>query len=119
MEDKMISSITPAKKLNRLQAEQAAQLKGVCATCIHAPGCAYLETPDNPKMYCEQFESELPSVMKTTDVSGLKSIPGVLKKESDSIRQARALGLCANCAHLETCVFPRPEGGVWHCEEYA
>ena len=28
-------------------------------------------------------------------------------------------GLCVNCAHRNYCMFPRPESGVWHCEEYA
>ena len=27
-------------------------------------------------------------------------------------------GLCRNCARLSNCTYPRPEGGVWHCEEY-
>jgi len=27
-------------------------------------------------------------------------------------------GLCANCANRSTCLLPRSEGGVWHCEEY-
>ena len=27
-------------------------------------------------------------------------------------------GLCVNCANRETCLFPKSEGGVWHCEEY-
>ena len=27
-------------------------------------------------------------------------------------------GLCVNCANRHTCLFPKPEGGVWHCEEY-
>lgn len=27
-------------------------------------------------------------------------------------------GLCVSCANRETCLFPRAEGGVWHCEEY-
>jgi len=28
------------------------------------------------------------------------------------------MGLCKSCANRETCTFPKPEGGVWHCEEY-
>ena len=28
-------------------------------------------------------------------------------------------GLCATCARRSRCEFPRPEGGVWHCEEYS
>jgi hypothetical protein len=27
-------------------------------------------------------------------------------------------GLCVNCAERRNCTLPRPEGGVWHCEEY-
>jgi hypothetical protein len=27
-------------------------------------------------------------------------------------------GLCMNCDHRFECRLPRPEGGVWHCEEY-
>jgi hypothetical protein len=27
-------------------------------------------------------------------------------------------GLCINCDVRETCTFPKPEGGVWFCEEY-
>jgi hypothetical protein len=27
-------------------------------------------------------------------------------------------GLCVNCANRYTCLLPRSEGGVWHCEEY-
>ncbi|HQI02878.1 MAG TPA: hypothetical protein PLA18_16505 [Deltaproteobacteria bacterium] len=30
----------------------------------------------------------------------------------------KALGLCSNCVNREVCRFPRPESGVWHCEEY-
>ncbi len=27
-------------------------------------------------------------------------------------------GLCVNCANRHTCLLPKNEGGVWHCEEY-
>jgi hypothetical protein len=27
-------------------------------------------------------------------------------------------GLCINCDVRNTCTFPKPEGGVWFCEEY-
>ena len=118
MEDEMIASIIPAKKLVRAPDEPAVQLKGICATCVHVPGCVYIETPENPKMYCEQFESELEPTLKTMDATGLKSVRTTLEEGSKAIKQAKALGLCVNCAYLETCVFPRPEGGVWHCEEY-
>jgi hypothetical protein len=28
------------------------------------------------------------------------------------------MGICSNCDNCRTCVFPKPEGGIWHCEEY-
>ena len=27
-------------------------------------------------------------------------------------------GLCKNCKKRKTCTLPKPEGGVWRCEEY-
>jgi hypothetical protein len=27
-------------------------------------------------------------------------------------------GLCVNCANRANCLFPKPEGGVWHCKDY-
>jgi hypothetical protein len=46
-------------------------------------------------------------------------------KEQDSTNSrngtaenGRFKGLCVNCKYRETCLYPKPEGGVWHCEEY-
>ncbi len=114
----MIASTTPAKKLSSTTSQTALSLNGICATCIHADGCAYVEAADSPKTFCEQFESDIVSTLSATDLSNLRSMPARLKKESEAIRQAKTLGLCVNCAQVDTCVFPRPEGGIWHCEEY-
>lgn len=27
-------------------------------------------------------------------------------------------GLCSNCEERATCIYPKPEGGVWHCDEF-
>ncbi len=35
------------------------------------------------------------------------------KNDSPSAR-----GLCSNCENSGSCNYPKPEGGVWHCEEY-
>ena len=32
--------------------------------------------------------------------------------------EAEYKGLCVNCARREICEHPKPEGGVWHCDEY-
>ena len=30
----------------------------------------------------------------------------------------RFAGLCVNCDQRLVCRYDRPEGGVWHCEDY-
>lgn len=38
------------------------------------------------------------------------------RKGADDVGQLK--GLCVNCANREVCRHPKPEGGVWHCEEF-
>ncbi|KPJ66922.1 hypothetical protein AMJ44_07635 [candidate division WOR-1 bacterium DG_54_3] len=38
-----------------------------------------------------------------------------IAEEKDS---GRYKGLCRNCEKRENCMLPKPEGGVWRCEEY-
>jgi len=40
------------------------------------------------------------------------------KSLPDQEEPANDRGLCVNCAKREGCNLPRPDGGVWHCEEY-
>lgn len=46
----------------------------------------------------------------------------VLSELPSSKRSAKEAGdykgLCMNCTNRETCLLPKAEGGVWHCEEY-
>ena len=42
--------------------------------------------------------------------------PGADSDDEDDF--ARYRGLCSNCEERRSCAFPKPEGGVWHCEEY-
>ncbi len=81
---------------------------GLCSTCKNTPHCTLRTDPDRPAFYCEQFEVEKP--------------PAVTRKISSSVSESKKsvelIGLCSDCENLKTCIFPKPEGGVWHCEEY-
>jgi hypothetical protein len=44
-----------------------------------------------------------------------KSRPPLVSEESEE----ELRGLCINCANRKHCLYRKPEGGVWHCEEYA
>ena len=39
-------------------------------------------------------------------------------KAGEKDERERFKGLCMNCDNRFDCLLPRPEGGVWHCEEY-
>lgn len=96
------------------------QPHGLCLSCRNASDCTYSRNPDIAVLQCEEFEGEtalrrrsplplIPSVRKT-------SVSALLKGPQEDPHRAK--GLCSLCEGLETCTFPKPEGGVWHCEEY-
>ena len=82
---------------------------GLCASCVLAPDCTFPREAGVPIRHCDEFDggSPRPSVRR----SRVASPAPVLGEE-------RLKGLCVNCAEAPTCRYPRPEGGVWHCEEY-
>ncbi len=55
----------------------------------------------------------LPTTSEATPGATAESKPG-LEPEQPRIYR----GLCMNCDLRETCALPRPESGVWFCEEY-
>lgn len=85
--------------------------RDLCSNCDHAPPCGGSNRPRRPVFFCEGFE-----------VLGAPSTPDLDLAFAQQPRQMRSVsgrsGLCVNCDLVETCTLPRPEGGVWHCEEY-
>ena len=86
--------------------------RGLCMTCRHALYCTFLRDGDCPVHQCEEFEVEPDPIMEHLVV------PATENAHPDSDNEKRLLGLCSNCDLRDTCKFPMPEGGVWHCEEY-
>ena len=84
--------------------------RDLCSTCNHAPTCKNRGTPDKPVFYCEEFDIYVAVAPKKT----LASVPSPAKRMNSDKNK----GLCLDCENRETCVFPIPQGGVWHCEEY-
>jgi len=88
---------------------------GLCSTCKNAPDCTFPRDPHKPVLHCEEFDTGEPSPMKTTRKD--RSPPTQLYAAKDT-GSTKFMGLCSNCEDRETCIFPKPEGGIWHCEEY-
>jgi hypothetical protein len=65
--------------------------------------------------HCEEFDGGEPLPRKTVGKAEPQRPALSTIEEKNSVR---LIGLCSNCDNRGTCVFPKPEGGVWHCEEY-
>ena len=93
---------------------------GLCSTCRHAATCTYLKDAKCPVINCEEFEIEISELPRETfsgkDVSASKRLSTGRRSSRDD--SARYKGLCSDCENRKTCMYPKPEGGVWHCEEY-
>jgi len=84
---------------------------GLCLTCKFDPDCIYEAQSDRAILQCEQFEMGFRRF--TPPAPPIRSA-ALRPRESSAYP-----GLCSNCENRETCIYPKPEGGVWRCEEYA
>lgn len=83
--------------------------RDLCSTCSHAETCGNRSTPQRPIFFCELFEVFAPPPTATAAAA----------REPAARQDAgQYKGLCVNCENRSTCTLPRPEGGIWHCQEY-
>jgi hypothetical protein len=86
----------------------AAFSTGLCGTCRNAPGCTFPRTAGVPVVECLEFDGE----------SKVESAPVGRPVRTRLETTPREHGLCPWCDKRPTCVFAKPAGGVWFCEEY-
>ncbi len=69
----------------------------------------------------------LPRTIKGKKVSAKESQKQPYKQSEENIkiagipmpvRKNKLKGLCGNCDYADTCIYPKPVTGVWHCNEY-
>ena len=92
------------------------ELYTLCSVCIHARGCVYLVYANQQQvLHCEEFACYPSRPGKSINPGhDAPSDSGVNKPAMTSTIR----GLCRLCSGQGNCDFPKPEGGVWHCEEY-
>ena len=95
--------------------EKNMQDRGLCSNCKNDPDCTFQKDRQKPSFCCEEFEVATCPPVKTTRKDQSPQISSVDAGEDDL---GKFVGLCSNCNNRRTCAFPKPEGGVWHCEEY-
>ncbi len=95
--------------------DESTRATGLCVTCSHAQRCTTIQGKKNMQvMYCELFDDyERPR----PKIAAAAPNPSNLSHDNDPARK-QLRGLCVTCSHLAYCTFTKPQGGVWHCEEY-
>lgn len=95
----------------RMNSDDSDPYRDLCSNCDNADACDGGTRPRRPIFFCESFE-----------VFGAAP---VMERDQDNPAPLRAApsangyaGLCMNCDNVRVCMLPKPEGGVWHCEEY-
>ncbi len=82
-------------------------IEGLCRDCLQAEHCTFPRDPSRPIWSCDEFEGpELAS-----------SYPQRRALPRPTEQAPEAKGLCRGCANWPTCNYPKPVGGVWHCDE--
>jgi hypothetical protein len=83
----------------------------LCGSCTFGTACMNRGTRERPKLYCEQFDVE----SKETPAWE----PSDVVADPSPTDAGESRGLCCNCENRNHCTITKPEGDVWHCEEYA
>ncbi|MBU1319329.1 MAG: hypothetical protein KKG33_00510 [candidate division Zixibacteria bacterium] len=86
---------------------------GLCRTCNNESICVYRLKRGYDALYCDMFDDY---VKPGSNGNGHHDSDAVVAAEPAQLSELK--GLCANCDHKDRCTLPKPEGGVWHCEEY-
>ena len=90
--------------------------RGICSACKHEEDCIFPRDRAQIVLNCEQFEA-CPPVSRPIDKVRME-LEELWKRSSEDKPNGEFKGLCSNCEERYTCIYPKPAGGVWHCEEY-
>jgi len=106
-----------SKDDNKQQAflQQETQSRDLCSTCENNSTCKLPKDTDRPVLYCELFDDGRAAAHNSVEDPSPLSLKSSDRPEEE---QKRFKGLCSNCENRWSCSFAKPEGGVWHCEEY-
>ncbi len=91
--------------------------EGLCLNCVYSSSCSFQKGESQGVQFCEEYGTAY--AQGENRVSFAPAVSSGFSSEILSGTPGRKfLGLCDNCDHRYQCSFPKPESGVWHCEEY-
>ena len=92
--------------------------QGLCSCCKGASTCTYPKTPGHSILECDEFDGILAPPLGLVHPANVASVNPNHQANPRGSDLKEYRGLCSNCEQRSTCTYPKPEGGVWHCEEY-
>jgi hypothetical protein len=92
--------------------------RGLCSCCRSTLICTYNRNPDHTVLQCEEFEGIVSSAGQRNNPKNTLSLNAEGNPLPSRIPSQYYMGLCTTCEERATCTYPKPEGGVWHCEEF-
>lgn len=105
-------SQTPAGVSASSRAANREWYPGLCTTCENEINCTFPRSADHPVLTCDEFVG----VVEPSPSPVVQS-----RRTDDRFAQANREwfpGLCKTCEKRETCTYPKPEGGVFNCDEF-
>ncbi|HVN76235.1 MAG TPA: hypothetical protein VMT19_07970 [Thermoanaerobaculaceae bacterium] len=104
------------KPLEAPETQPVIENSGLCGTCENAVLCMYLGDAEHPVLECEEFTHHRAGASRPA--ARRLNIAVVPKQVAEEESVPLAMGLCFDCENRASCMFDRPESGVWQCEEY-
>ncbi len=109
----MVGTITEPTCATPIPAKQERTLyTGLCPDCMNEPTCTFPRDPSRPIWFCDEFKPSASASRRGQPVASDTA-------EEERTKPEELKGLCRDCLRRLTCQFPKPPGGVWHCEELA
>jgi hypothetical protein len=89
--------------------------EGLCSTCNNASTCTLCVKRTMPVWDCDEYDgtSPVPIITAPPDNGEITLYDAVTRED-----ETRYKGLCVDCANRKMCTHKKPEGGIWHCEDY-
>ena len=114
---KKVSRAIKAKKEENAYVDKNRYL-GLCSYCKSAPNCTFTRDPNRPVCECDEFVGfTYASVgIPNQKNASLKHLSKNPLPSEDPFHLYK--GLCSQCEERANCIYPKPEGGVWHCDEF-
>lgn len=91
------------------------EYRSLCSNCRNSADCTFQKDCQKPTLYCEEFEIDM---YPSAKIAGKEKPLPTAPVEAEAEDSGKFIGLCSNCDNRRTCGFAKPEGGIWHCEEY-